>query len=135
MATGLAALATVLLICQLWRRTESKYIATEACSVRLLMQETSIVASCMCMQLLAQGASMCVCMMISLSHIDIHPSCIFTSMLAQNTQRCVYSYSATLVKVMGGTQSQLVASSIVRAGCESGKGFVPSICVGPVKRK
>ena len=27
MATRLAALATVLLICQLWRRTESKYIA------------------------------------------------------------------------------------------------------------
>ena len=42
MATRLAALATVLLICQLWRRTESKYIATEACSVRLLKNETSI---------------------------------------------------------------------------------------------
>ena len=66
---------------------------------------------------------------------DIHSSCTFTCTLAQNAQRCVYSYSATLVKVMGGTQSQLVASSIVRAGCESGKGLVPSLCVGPVKRK
>ena len=59
MATRLATLATVLLICQLCGRAESKYIATEACSVRFLMKETSIVASCMylvCMHLLAQGA-------------------------------------------------------------------------------
>ena len=67
MATRLAVLATVLLICQLCGRAESKYIATKACSVRLIKNLMSIVASCMyfvCMQLLAQGASMCLCMMI-----------------------------------------------------------------------
>ena len=61
MATRFAALASVLLICQLCRRTESKYIATEACSVRLLMKETSIVASCMYLVCMRRRVHPCAC--------------------------------------------------------------------------